>query len=60
MEAHRSDEVILEHRALILEALCRTQDALRDWTLLLERVPDYKVAQKALRRLQSSPRSPLP
>lgn len=60
MEAHRSDEVILEHRALILEALGRTQDALRDWTLLLERVPDYKVAQKALRRLQSSPRSPLP
>lgn len=60
MEAHRNDEVILEHRARILEALGRTQDALRDWTLLSERVPDYRNAQDALQRLSPAPRSPLP
>lgn len=60
MEAHRNDEVILEHRARILEALGRPQDALRDWTLLTERVPDYRTAQDALRRLSPAPRSPQP
>ncbi|MEN9354326.1 MAG: hypothetical protein RL318_1651 [Fibrobacterota bacterium] len=60
MSAHRSDEIILEHRARILEALGQTQDAIRDWTLLLERAPDYRPAQDALKRLQPAQRSPLP
>jgi Tfp pilus assembly protein PilF len=60
MSAERSDEVILEHRAYILEALGRTADAQRDWTLLLERVPGYRPAQQALQRLRNAPRSPAP
>jgi tetratricopeptide (TPR) repeat protein len=60
MNAHRSDEIILEHRARILESMGMTQDAIRDWTLLLERAPGYRAAQDALQRLQPSPRSPLP
>jgi tetratricopeptide (TPR) repeat protein len=51
MQKHRSDEVILEHHALVLEAMGRKELAVRDWTLLLERIPEYAPALAALKRL---------
>jgi tetratricopeptide (TPR) repeat protein len=51
MQKHRSDEVILEHHALILEAMGRKEQANRDWTLLLERIPGYAPALAAIKRL---------
>ena len=55
MKRQRSDEVILEHRACVLEALDRKDQARRDWTLLLERIPGYPSALAALKRLGMEP-----
>ncbi len=45
------DYVVVEHRAWILEALGRREEARRDWLLLLQQLPDYPPAKRALLRL---------
>lgn len=42
------DPVVLEHRAVILEALGRKDDAAKAWKLLLEKAPDHPRARRAL------------